>query len=121
MEPKQSSPNASSKLLGLLSRGSGGSRSTRPILADRIRAHVGLAYIRPARVNGRKEITIRAGDVHTDLGFVSRMPAVCGALDTRKFQEEFGVELVERTGPHQGANVYFRFRILEDEPSGRGD
>jgi len=41
----------------------------------------------------------------------SAMPAVCSAIGSKKFEEFAGVSAIERTGPAQGANVYFRFLV----------
>lgn len=79
--------------------------------ADRIRQFVLDSYIAPARANGRAEVTIRAGDVHKELGFVSAMPAVCSAIGSSKFNQLANVDLIERNGPSNGANVYFRFGL----------
>jgi len=80
-------------------------------LADEIRKFVYEKYIRPACERGKKRITIRAGDVHREMGLVSRMPAVCSALGARKFESMYDVKLVRREGPTQGANVYFTFEL----------
>ena len=85
-------------------------------LADEIRDFVQQNYIEPARRCGDREITIRAGDIHRDMQLKkSRMPAVCGAIGTKKFEEECGVRLIRRRGPTQGANVYFTFEILSSD------
>jgi 5-methylcytosine-specific restriction protein B len=77
--------------------------------ADRIRHFVLDHYITPARGKGHSTVTIRAGDVHREMCLANAMPAVCGAIGTKKFEEFAGVSAIERTGPAQGANVYFRF------------
>ncbi|MHA1267305.1 MAG: hypothetical protein ACTSRS_18855 [Candidatus Helarchaeota archaeon] len=56
-------------------------------------------------------VTIRAGDVHEKMNLVDRMPAVCGAIGTNKFKNEYNVKLINRRGPTQGAIVFFTFRI----------
>ena len=80
-------------------------------LADRIREYVYMQYVAPARKKGTGTITIRAGDVHGEMELNNRLPAVCGALTTNKFQEQHGVRLVNRTGPNQGANVLLTFEL----------
>jgi hypothetical protein len=82
-------------------------------LADRIRRFAFENYVVPARASPDTEIRIRTGDVHKAMRLSGRMPAVCGALDSMIFRREFGLELLRRTGPHQGANVEFRFRTAE--------
>lgn len=56
-------------------------------------------------------MTIRAGDVHKEMNLVDRMPAVCGAIGTKKFENQYNVRLIDRKGPTQGANVFFTFRV----------
>lgn len=63
------------------------------------------------RLHRSEHFKNRAGDVHERMGLLGRMPAVCGAIGTQKFQEKYDVRLVERKGPTQGANVYFTFEV----------
>ena len=79
-------------------------------LPEEIRQFAGSKYIKPLWKNGGT-VQIRAGDVHKAMNLNNRMPAVCGALDTKLFREFFNVDLVSRTGPHQGANALFTFKI----------
>jgi 5-methylcytosine-specific restriction protein B len=74
-------------------------------MADQIRAHVNEAFIKPARAAGLRTVSVRAGDVHKDLGLENRMPAVCSALDGAKFQDMYGVTVNLRVGPPQGSTV----------------
>jgi len=80
-------------------------------LADQIRDFVYSNYIKPARQANKKKITIRAGDIHNQMNLVDRMPAVCGAIGTKKFENKYDVRLIKRDGSTQGANVYFTFGI----------
>jgi hypothetical protein len=82
-----------------------------PSLADRIRRSAFERYVVPARATPDAEIRIRSGDLHRAMGLNARMPAVCSALDSKIFTREFALELVRRTGPHQGATVEFVFRM----------
>jgi hypothetical protein len=79
--------------------------------ADRIRHFVVENYIAPANAEGRAEITIRAGDIHRAMGLMNSMPSVCQAIASNKFDEIAGTTPLDRTGPANGANVYFRFRL----------
>jgi hypothetical protein len=79
--------------------------------ADRIRQFALDNYIAPARAEGRAEATIRAGDVHRRMGLSSAMPAVCSAIGGHKFNELARVTLRDRTGPPNGANVYFTYNL----------
>ena len=80
-------------------------------LADRIRQHVRTAIIDPARTAGRTTVTVCASDIHADLGLENRMPAVCGALDARKFCEENGVREIRRSGPKFSSSVEWIFAL----------
>lgn len=79
--------------------------------ADRIRKFVLDHYVSPARTDGRAEIIIRAGDVHQAMGLRNAMPAVCSAIGSNKFDEIANVTRGTRTGPANGANVYFQFDL----------
>lgn len=79
--------------------------------ADRIRRFVFDHYIAPARAAGRAEVTVRAGDIHRGMGLCNAMPAVCSAIGSDKFNQFARVALRDRTGPANGANVYFSFDL----------
>jgi hypothetical protein len=78
--------------------------------ADQIRAYIFRHFIQG--IEAGEIIKIRAGDVHHGMGLQSRMPNVCSVLDGNKLAAEFSLELISRSGPHQGANVYYTFKIL---------
>jgi hypothetical protein len=86
--------------------------------ADRIRQFALDHYVALARVGGRSEITIRAGDVHQAMGLANAMPAVCSAIGSNKFNELASVTPGARTGPANGANVYFQFHVAVNPSSG---
>ena len=87
-------------------------------LADVVRAHCRKTYIDPDRQRGKRYVEIRAGDVHKDLNFSQRLPAVCAALGTEKFEEECGIERISIVGPLNGANTTFWFRLELGEDAG---
>ncbi len=68
-------------------------------------------YIEPAREAGQPNVTIRAGDVHDAMGLANQMPAVCGALGTDLFLDLARVQRVGRSGPANGANAQFEFKL----------
>ena len=78
--------------------------------ADRIRQFAIDHYVAP-KAQGRPEITIRAGDVHREMGLSNALPAVCSAIGGKKFASLACVALRDRSGPENGANVYFCFRL----------
>lgn len=80
--------------------------------ADEVRAHCGKEVVEAARQRGDKEVTIRAGDVHHDMGYKNRLPLVCSALGSAVFEREYRVRRLAVDGPLAGANTVFRFSIL---------
>ena len=80
--------------------------------ADAVRAYALKTYLEPARGRGESQVTITAGDVAKALSLSNRMPLVCGALGTLKFQEECGLKLLGRSGPGQGARATFTFGLI---------
>ena len=79
--------------------------------ADDVRQYCKDNIIDPARRRGEEQIVIRAGDIHKAMRYQSRMPLVCAALGAKKFEEFAGVDRVSLTGPTNGANAMFTFRI----------
>ena len=75
--------------------------------ADVIRQFVFDRYLAGEDMNS--PVVVRAGDVHRDLGLTNSMPAVCSALGGDKLSALANVELIDRVGPRNGANVYFHF------------
>lgn len=63
-------------------------------LNEQIREYVCENYIKPARQRGETEIRIRAGDVHSKMGLISRIPAVCSALKS-KMEQRCEVEILK--------------------------
>ena len=82
--------------------------------ADYVREYCKLHYIEPARTRGDATVSIRAGDVHSAMGFKNRMPLVCSVLGATVFQALAGVERIGVTGPINGANAVFTFRLKDD-------
>lgn len=70
--------------------------------SDRVREYVLGKYIRPAIAAGEKCVKIRTGDIHQAMGFRSKMPTVCSALEGKRFLEMAGVRIIDREGPHRG-------------------
>ena len=79
--------------------------------ADDVRRYCRDNIVDPARKRGEGEVEIRAGDIHSAMGYQRRMPLVCAALGAKKFEGYASVERVSLTGPTNGANAIFTFRI----------
>lgn len=85
--------------------------------ADRIRQYVLETYILPARSQGQERVTLRAGDIHQALGLSNALPAVCASIGSNKFSALAQITLVDRTGPANGSNVYFSFKLNQTPPA----
>lgn len=87
---------------------------------NRIRDYARQHYIEPARRRGEGTVRIVAGDVHRSLSLNNRVPAVCAALQGKKFLTENHLRLDAREGPPSGMSttMVFTYRI---EGSGRGE
>jgi len=79
--------------------------------ADDVRKYCIKKIVEPARRRGEKQIKIRAGDVHSAMGYRNRLPLICAALGANIFEEIAGVERISISGPTNGANTIFTFRI----------
>ena len=80
--------------------------------ADQVRAHCLERYVQPARQKGSDTISIRSGDVHSEMGYSSRMPLVCSAIGSNKFEEMACLKRLVVEGPLNGANTNFIFKLL---------
>lgn len=76
---------------------------------ERSRMYAAQHYVEPARRRGDKTVQITAGEVHKALGFKQRVPAVCQALQSRKFIEENRLTLEKIEGPPSGQSTRARF------------
>jgi hypothetical protein len=79
-------------------------------IAEHVRDFVIATYIEPARAEGQKKVSVRAGDVDKALGYrYRRLPLVCAALKSQKFLEAARARLVDATGPPSGASTTTTF------------
>jgi hypothetical protein len=62
--------------------------------ADNIRFYIYLNYFKPAKINGQNKITLRAGEIHSEMGLKSEVPAVCSAMKTR-IDRLYDVEILD--------------------------
>ena len=81
--------------------------------AAEIRRYTGQ-LVQVARSEGEARLSIRVGDVRDELGLDYSDAAIdiCQVLETGIFRDQAGVEFVEKSGPKQGVNTIYRFRIL---------
>lgn len=91
------------------------------VLANEIRKLVCAHYIKPARERGDAQITIVSGNIHARMGLVSRMPAVCNALRSRKLQGMCKAQLlkeIRRPGVKLNSSTNRFIFELNVEPAG---
>jgi hypothetical protein len=71
-------------------------------------------YVAPARQRGQGTVEVKAGEIHSKLGWTRRVPVVCAALSSQKLQRNVGVRLTGKSGPPSGQSptVVYRFEIL---------
>jgi len=85
---------------------------------DLTKQHVIARYVKPARLNGENVVQVRVGTVQKELGWTNRTPSVFSTLSSKEFQQEAGLELIERRGgPPSGGpstTVQFVFRLLKE-------
>ena len=86
---------------------------------DLTKKHVIEHYVRPARSRGEKTIEVRVGNVLKELGWSNRTPSVFSTLGSKSFQEEAGLQLIEKRGgpPSGGPSTTWQFiyRVLDRE------
>ena len=82
--------------------------------SDRVRDHVKKNYIDPAKKDGKNSLSIRAGDIHKELGLSRRIPVVCSALRSRKLQKKCDIELTYVGGPNNSTTTTFAYKLKKD-------
>jgi hypothetical protein len=82
--------------------------------SDRVREHVKKTYIDPAQKKGKKSLSVRAGDIHKELGFSRRIPVVCSALRSRKLSKLCNIELTYIGGPNNSTTTTYTYRLNKD-------
>ena len=82
-------------------------------LADKIRNYVNETIIIPRRVMTIQKIEIRVGDIASDMNLNNRVPAICGALQTKKFEKLANVKKIGTKGPGNGMNCIISFEIIK--------
>jgi 5-methylcytosine-specific restriction protein B len=82
--------------------------------AERIRKHLISDHIEPAKRRNEATVTIRAGDVHKELGLSNQLPNVCQAIEGKKLRDMTGLAKPEiLSGPEsgRGGNMTYRFAL----------
>lgn len=89
-------------------------------LSETVLQYVRAKYVHPARKHGRAIVEVKAGDIHNALHWSRRVPLVCSALSSRKFQIAAGVKLIgTKDAPPSGLSTrtIFRYEILDRDAS----
>jgi hypothetical protein len=78
---------------------------------EQTKKHVISTYVNPARLRGEKTFHLRVGNVQKELGWTNRTPSVFSTLLSKDFQQEAGVELIEKSGgpPSGGPSTTWQF------------
>lgn len=80
--------------------------------ADKIREYCRDTRIIPARTKGEKIVVIRAGDIRNELNLRNKMPSICSALQSLKFESFANVKRLSIEGPGSGMNCIMTFEVL---------
>ena len=90
--------------------------------AEQIRHHLQLEYFSPARRRGERFVTVRAGDVHRELGLRNRVPNVCQVMESRILEREAGVKVSSKQAPPKGrgTTLTITYTIEPIEPMDKG-
>jgi 5-methylcytosine-specific restriction protein B len=81
-------------------------------IADEIRQHVIARHFEPARASGVKELELGAGDVHKELSYKNRMPAICSVLGSIRLEMAARVHRTHTRGPLQSSTARYTYTLL---------
>lgn len=81
-------------------------------VSDSVREFCRQRYVEPARKRGDLVVGIRAGDVHAEMQFAQRLPLVCSALGSDRFEGLAKVKRVAIEGPLNGSSTLFVYRLV---------
>lgn len=86
---------------------------------EQTKRHVIATYVTPARMKGEKTIQVKVGNIQKELGWTNRTPSVFSTLLSKDFQQEAGLELVEKSGgpPSGGPSTTWQlvFHVLDKD------
>jgi hypothetical protein len=68
------------------------------VTAENVRLHADRQFLRPARARGDTMVSIAVKNIADALGTEARFPLICTALQSRIFENEYGVHLVRTEG-----------------------
>jgi hypothetical protein len=90
--------------------------------SERVRHYAVQTYVSPARRHRDKTVSVNVGAVHRAVGLANRVPLVCTALQSQKFQRANQLRLIAKTGPPSGQSttVTYTYELLESPPEAGG-
>jgi len=84
---------------------------SKDVVAAEIRQHIISKHTEPARASDAKQLTLHAGDIHKELKYKNRMPAVCSVQGSNRFEIEARVHRTSTSGrikvPRQNSRTRF--------------
>ena len=97
--------------------------------AHSIRNYIRRQYFEPARRKRETLVTLRAGDIHREMGLRNRVPSVCQVMESKLLEREAGVKVSSKQGPPSGRGTTLTVTYTIDlqqtgatsgQPEGRG-
>ena len=73
--------------------------------SDIVRDYAIETYVAPARRRGERTFSVNVGAVHKALHLGNRVPLVCTALESQKFQKKNHLRLISKNGPPSGQST----------------
>lgn len=73
--------------------------------SDIVREYAIETYVAPARRRGERTFSVNVGVVHKALHLGNRVPLVCTALESQKFQKMNHLRLISKNGPPSGQST----------------
>jgi hypothetical protein len=70
--------------------------------ANEIRLYLCQRYFEPARKRSETLVTLRAGDIHREMGLKNRVPSVCQVMESKVLERQAGVKVSSKQGPPSG-------------------
>lgn len=92
-------------------------RSAHNSTARSIREHLRKKYFEPARRRHESLVTVRAGDIHRELGLQNRVPNVCQVMESRLLEREANVKVCSKQGPPSGRGTTVTITYTVDQTS----
>lgn len=82
--------------------------------AQSIRDYLRARHFEPARKRKETLVTLRAGDIHRELGLRNRVPNVCQVMESRLLEKEAGVKVSSKQGPPSGRGTTLTITYMVD-------